>query len=116
MSIPYSNRNDFTFSRNSPSSIPDIKTATFPHVPANIPRSTNDQNRFISKKIPSKVCSSKLRSRLVTSPSALDHETAHASEEESSPSLKRSEEPTCSGACGKIGGCERRENSVSLEF
>ncbi|KAF7935256.1 uncharacterized protein EAE97_008163 [Botrytis byssoidea] len=72
--------------------------------------------RPTSKKLPSKVCSSKLRTRLVTSPSARDHETAHASEEELSPSLKRPEGSTCSGACEKIGGCERKEKSVSLEF
>ncbi|KAF7879721.1 uncharacterized protein EAF02_007891 [Botrytis sinoallii] len=75
-----------------------------------------DTTRSTSKKIPSKVCSSKLQGGLVTSSSTRDHETAHASEKELSPSLKRSEGSTCSGACGKIGGCERKEKSVSLEF
>ncbi|KAF5871268.1 uncharacterized protein Bfra_007783 [Botrytis fragariae] len=116
MNIPYSNCNDFTFSRNHPSATPRHKTSTFSHGPANIPRIKNDTTRLNSKKIPSKVCSSKLRSRLVTSPSTQDDETANTSEEELSSRLERSSESTCSGGCGKIGGCERKEKSVSLEF
>ncbi|TGO76790.1 hypothetical protein BELL_0137g00160 [Botrytis elliptica] len=116
MGIPYPNRNDFTLSRNPAFSTRVIKTAMSSHAPANIPRIKKDTTRSTSKKIPSKVCSSKIQGGLVTSSSTRDHETAHASEKELSSSLKRSEGSTCSGACGKIGGCERKEKSVSLEF
>ncbi|KAF7944299.1 hypothetical protein EAE96_010698 [Botrytis aclada] len=81
-----------------------------------MPQHKHDPTRLISKRIPSKVCSSKLPSQLVTSPNTQDDETANTSEEESPRSLKGSEGSICSGDCGKIGGCERKEKSASLEF
>ncbi|KAF7865912.1 hypothetical protein EAF04_006076 [Stromatinia cepivora] len=79
-------------------------------------RSTNDSSKSIPKKTPSKICSSKSRGRAVTSPGTRGDEFRNVSGEEKSPGLENSQGSTCSGNCGKIGGCERKEKSVSLEF
>ncbi|CAD6445047.1 e2491239-da76-40bd-a865-c61289eb653f [Sclerotinia trifoliorum] len=79
-------------------------------------RSTNGSSKPATKKIPSKVCSSKSRGRVVTSPGTSEDEVRNVSSERRSSDLENSKGSTCSGDCGKIGGCGRKEKSVSLEF
>ncbi|KAJ8068225.1 hypothetical protein OCU04_003793 [Sclerotinia nivalis] len=79
-------------------------------------RNANDSSKSTTKKIPSKVCSSKSRGRVVTSPGTPDDEFRNVSGEGRSSDLEHSQGSTCSGNCGKIGGCGRKEKSASLEF
>ncbi|APA15196.1 hypothetical protein SS1G_08805 [Sclerotinia sclerotiorum 1980 UF-70] len=81
-----------------------------------MPNRTNDLTKPTTKKIPSKVCSSKSRGRVVTSPGTSDDEVSHVSSEGRSSDLESSKGSTCSGDCGKVRGCGRKEKSVSLEF
>ncbi|KAA8563758.1 hypothetical protein EYC84_011776 [Monilinia fructicola] len=81
-----------------------------------MPQHTTNSENFTTRKIPSKVCSSKSKSRAIKSSHGRDEKAQNISDEDTSSDSENSIGSACSGSCGKIGGCGKKEKIESLEF